>query len=86
LNPDPVHTLECRIFRSTLSPTAYYGNIEFLQSLFDYTKNCGVDDDQLSEQRFMDYTRERGRIYKNFILLSETVRPEIEDNWEVECA
>jgi hypothetical protein len=61
LNPEPADTLECRIFRSTLSPTAYYGNIEFLQSLFDYTKNCGVDDDQLSEQRFMDYTRERGR-------------------------
>jgi hypothetical protein len=85
LNPDNESTMECRIFRSTLSPTAYYGNIEFLQGLFDYTKNCGVDDDQLSEQRFMDYIHDRGKSYRNFILLSDSLRPEVEDNWEVEC-
>lgn len=86
LNVELDDTIECRIFRSTLSPTAYYGNVEFLQGLFDYTKNCGADDEQLSEQRFMDYVHDRGKSYKNFVLLTETVRPEVEDNLEFECA
>jgi hypothetical protein len=86
LNFPEQETIECRIFRSSLAPTAYYGNIEFLQGLFDYTKNCGVDDDQLTKDRFMDYVHDRGQAYKNFVLLTETLRPQVEDNWEVECA
>ena len=80
------NTIECRMFRSTLSPTAYFGNVEFLQGLFDYTKNCGADDSQLTEDRFIGYVQDRGRAYKNFVLLKETIRPHVEDNWEVECA
>lgn len=86
LNMENKDTIECRIFRSSLAPTAYYGNIEFLQGLFDYTKNCGVNDDQLTKDRFMDYIYDRGKAYKNFVLLTETLRPQVEDNWEVECA
>lgn len=86
LNMEPENTMECRIFRSSLSPTAYYGSVEFLQGLFDYTKNCGVDDEQLSKPKFMEYIHSRGRAYKNFVLLTDTIRPEVEDNWEVECA
>jgi hypothetical protein len=76
-------TIECRIFRSTLSPTGYYGNVEFLQSLFDYTKGCGMSDEQLTADRLMKFTRERGSAYSNFLLLTDIARPELQDNWEV---
>ena len=79
----PTETVECRIFRSTLSPTAYYGNIEFLQSLFDFTKNCGMDDTQLIVDRYMEFVHERASAYNNFVLLAETIRPVIQDDGEV---
>ena len=73
LNVEGTKTIECRIFRSTLSPTAYYGNVEFLQALFDYTKTCGLH--QLQHDRFMGYASDRGSAYKNFITLTKTIRP-----------
>ena len=73
LNVDGSKTVECRIFRSTLSPTAYYGNVEFLQALFDYTKTCGIH--QLQFDRFMGYAHDRSSAYKNFITLAKTIRP-----------
>ena len=73
LNVEGSKTIECRIFRSTLSPTAYYGNVEFLQALFDYTKTCGLH--QLQHDRFIGYASDRGSAYKNFITLTKTIRP-----------
>jgi len=67
-------TIECRIFRSTLAPTAYYGNIEFLQAMFDYTRNCGLH--QLGADEFMGFARDRGKAYNNFLLLADTIRPD----------
>jgi hypothetical protein len=79
LNIEPRDTIECRIFRSTLSPTAYYGNIEFLQALFDYTKNCGVDDNELTKENYMSFVNSRGKAYNNFVQLAETIRPDVQD-------
>jgi len=73
LNVGNDKTIECRIFRSTLAPTAYYGNIEFLQSLFDYTKGCGLH--ELQKERFLGFVKERSKAYNNFVMLAETLRP-----------
>ena len=73
LNVGNSNTIECRIFRSTLAPTAYYGNIEFLQALFDFTKGCGLQ--ELSKDRFLGFVKERSKAYNNFVMLAETLRP-----------
>ncbi len=70
-------TIECRIFRSTLAPIAYYGNVEFLQALFDYTKTCGLQ--QLHEDRFMSFVHDRAKGYPNFIALTSTLRATLID-------
>jgi hypothetical protein len=80
LNLGQRSTIECRIFRSTLSPTGYYGNIEFLQSLFDYTKNSGVKDTGFTP--YIEFVKERGQSYKNFLNLTETIRPMVEQEGE----
>jgi len=77
LNVEGGYTVECRIFRSTLAPTVYYGNIEFLQALFDYTKTCGLH--QLEHNRFLSFVHDRARAYKNFITLTSTTRPVLVD-------
>lgn len=76
LNLGSRQTIECRIFRSTLSPTSYYGNIEFLQSLFDYTKNSAVSDTRFDP--YMEYVKSRAKSYKNFLTLNEMIRPQYE--------
>jgi hypothetical protein len=73
LHPNNRGSIECRVFRSTLAPVAYYGNIEFLQALFDYTKGCSVQD--LSPEHLLTYAYDRAQAYKNFITLYETLRP-----------
>ena len=76
LNVGSRQTVECRIFRSTLSPTGYYGNIEFLQSLFDYTKNSGIMETRFTP--YMEFVQARGKSYKNFLNLNETIRSAFE--------
>jgi len=72
LNVGSRQTIECRIFRSTLSPTTYYGNIEFLQSLFDYTRNSGIKNTRFAP--YMEFVQARGSTYKNFLNLNEIIR------------
>lgn len=75
-------TIECRIFRSTLAPAVYYGNVEFLQSLYDFTKGCGATDNELSLDRYMDYVHNRSKAYPNFILMTNIIEPEFEDEFD----
>ena len=70
INTSNSNTVECRIFRSTLAPTVYFGNVEFLQALFDFTKTCGYN--HTTYERFIDFVHERGAAYKNFICLNQT--------------
>ena len=83
LNFQRGQTIECRVFRSTLSPTVYYGNIEFLQSLFDYTKNCGADDSELTVLKYLNYTAGRAKAFKNFLTLNELIPTHVMDEMEV---
>jgi hypothetical protein len=76
LNFQPRSTIECRIFRSTLSPRLFYGNIEFLKSAYDFTKSYGLN--ELSVDRFISHTRECGKMFKNFLGCLDTIAPGFE--------
>jgi hypothetical protein len=61
------HTIECRMFRGTGTKPGYFGNIELLQAAYMYTKDEGIRD--VSGGRFIEYTRDHGRLFKNFLAL-----------------
>jgi hypothetical protein len=75
-------TAEVRIFRSTLSRTIYFGNIEFLDCLFDFTCLFGMRD--MTPDRFLDYAHSRAKAYKNFLTLESITDMKIVSE-EEEC-
>jgi hypothetical protein len=76
LNFQPRRTIECRIFRSTVSRPLFYGNIEFLKAAYDYTKAFGVRD--LSVDGFLQYTRKHGKLFHNFLRSFDTLQVDFE--------
>lgn len=70
-------TAEIRIFRSTLSKTVYFGNIEFLECLFDFTALHGMRD--MTPDKLVDFAHDRAKAYKNFLTLESIVNMNIEN-------
>jgi hypothetical protein len=64
LNFLPRYTVECRIFRGTLSPAGFYGNIEFLHGLYRFSKMVGIKDVTIS--KFSIFMRDNIKDYPNF--------------------
>lgn len=64
LNYLPRHTVECRIFRGTLSPAGFYGNIEFLHGLYLFSKRVGIKD--ITIAKFSIFMRDNIKDYPNF--------------------
>lgn len=71
LNYQTRRTVECRIFRSTVSRPMFYGNIEFLKAAYDYTKATGLKD--MSVDGFMQHTRKHGKMFSNFLRSFDTL-------------
>jgi hypothetical protein len=56
--------VECRIFRGTLSPGGFYGNIEFLHGLYTFSKIVGIND--ITVPKFSIYMRDSIKQYPHF--------------------
>lgn len=64
INFFPTATIECRIFKGTLSRTRFFANIEFLHGLFEYTKERSASG--ISLLGFLNYMRNNKKMYRNF--------------------
>jgi hypothetical protein len=62
-------TIECRMFRGTISPSGYFGNIEMLKAAYDYTKSAGIND--MTPGRFIEFAHDHGSMYKNFLFMHD---------------
>lgn len=59
------NTIECRIFRGTLNPIAYWANIEFLKALHEYTAAASIS--SVSPEGLMQFARQHAKEYPNFL-------------------
>jgi len=64
VNLCPTNTAEVRIFRGTLSPIGYFGNIEFVDSVFRFTNDAGLQD--LTVDKYLPYLYENSKKYPLF--------------------
>jgi len=60
-------TIECRIFRGTLSKAGYFGNLEFLKAVYDYTKTASMN--ALSPTGLLAHVKKHPGEYKWFEML-----------------
>ncbi len=58
-------TIECRIFRGTLSPRGYWANLEFLKALYDFTAQASIQD--VTPEKFIGWAKGRAREYPLFL-------------------
>lgn len=56
-------TVEIRLFRGTLRADRFYKNIEFVQSVYEFTKETGDKDIMIS--KYSDYIRKYKKTYSN---------------------
>lgn len=70
LNLSPSSTIEFRIFASTISYDIFLKNLEFVQSIVDFTKPSAI-----SVKSLKDYTR--GEVYLNFINQNKKMYPNL---------
>lgn len=74
LNLVHTNTLEIRIFRGTLCESSFYKNIQFLQSLFEYTKNEHTSECTLDRYlRYVSLNKKRFSDLREFITKNESI-------------
>lgn len=76
LNFQTRRTVECRIFRSTISRPLFYGNIEFLKGVYDYTKDSGLKN--MSVDGFISHAQRHGSMFNNFLASLDMMTPRVE--------
>jgi hypothetical protein len=64
INFCPPNTIECRIFRGTLSPTGFFANMEFVEAAFQFSRVGGLKD--MRVENFMRYASDNRKIYPSF--------------------
>jgi len=62
---DAENTIECRIFRSTLTPRGYWANVGFLKALYDFTAEASMAD--ISSEKFIGWVKSRAQNYGAFL-------------------
>lgn len=62
-------TIEIRIFRSTLDPKGFFGNIEFCKAVYEFTKVATIN--KITVPNFIEYAKEHGGMYPNLMYLLE---------------
>lgn len=63
INLENDETVEVRIFRGTLNLSSFFKNIEFVESLFNYTKNTPTNEITISG--YVKYVNDNVKNYKN---------------------
>ena len=64
INFCPEDTIECRIFRGTLSPIGYFANMEFIEAAFQFSMTNGIRD--MREENFLRYAGDQRKLYPSF--------------------
>jgi len=64
INFCPDNTIECRIFRGTLSPTGFFANMEFMEAAFQFSRHNGLRD--MRVENFVRYANDNRKIYPAF--------------------
>jgi hypothetical protein len=65
LNFENSGTVECRIFRGTVSPSGFWANMEFVKAMLDYTKQCSLQDTTVP--KFKEWVEDHKKDYSRFV-------------------
>ena len=65
VNLQNVNTVEVRIFRGTLNYKSFYKNLEFCKSVYDYTKECSLQNVRLRD--YLVFIENRKKEYENLV-------------------
>ena len=76
-------TIECRLFKGTLNPRGWYGNIEFLKSMYEFTKETGLKD--VTPGNYASWVRAHASEYQNYLGTYGMVLP-AQEGWSGLCA
>ena len=61
----PNYTLEIRIFASTMNESEFFKNVEFLKSLYEFTKITSIKDVTLTN--YVEYVMRNKNQYRNLV-------------------
>ena len=65
INIRPNHTIEFRIFKGTLNSSKFFKNLEFVDSLVQWTKNESLE--RITIANYCEYVKENKKVYPNVL-------------------